>query len=125
MSWMDIPVHVRHDLLEWNNETYKPNPMPCGPETVNPLDEPDIDPKQLERLEYLYNWGKFHAGDCPTCGTRVYFGEPTNWDHFQGVRQQDFASYPGEPEKYGEEFVRSQCDSCRCNMVGPKIGYDY
>jgi len=75
------------DLIEWLN-----------------LVEPDAE--DLVRLEALAKERKFQAWDCPTCGERVYFARPDDWDHFQGVCQADHTSYPAGHV--------AQCDNCRC-----------
>jgi len=75
------------DLIEWLNIA-----EPCG--------------EDLVRLEALAKEHKFQAWMCPTCGNRVYFGRPDDWDHFQGVCQADHTSYPSGHV--------AQCDNCRC-----------
>jgi len=97
MKWEDLPNRAQADLLEWYN-----------------VATPDDDDKQ--RLADLYADGKFHAWNCPSCETRVYWGEPDDWDHFQGVCQADFVSYPGSPEYYSPWMVSRQCDSCRMTV---------
>lgn len=84
------------DLLEWYNIT-----------------EESHDDGDLKRLAKLFNRGRFHAWNCPTCGERVRYGEPINWDNFQGVGNPDHTSYPGSPDLFGQKIVSMQCDDCR------------
>ena len=103
MSWSAIPQQAKTDLLEWLN-----------------VAEPDAQDRQ--RLARLYAAGKFHAWNCPTCGERVYYGNPGDWDHFQGVRQVDHMSYPGYPEYFAPRTISQQCDSCRMHNPLPEVG---
>lgn len=93
-QWSKVPAQAREDLLEWLNFT-----------------EPSS--ADRARLAELYLAGNFHAWDCPTCGERVYWGEPDDWGHFQGVLQAAYASFPGCPEHYSQQLIAQQCDSCR------------
>ncbi len=68
----------------------------------------DIDADDLERLAELWNAKQFRWWECPTCGEEVYEGEPEDWGHFQGVQQNDRASYPGIRPR------DKRCDHCRC-----------
>lgn len=81
---------TRCDLTEWFNR--------CEP-----------DAEEFALLAKLANDGRFKAWDCPSCMDRVYEGKPESWDSFQGVRQNDRVSYPGN----GPNDKR--CDSCRCH----------
>lgn len=94
VSWYKLDDKNRDDLLEWYNVT-----------------TPDEEDKA--RLAKLFNDGRFRAWDCPECGERVYEGSPDDWSHFQGVRQVDYASYPGNSDKYNPEFLAEMCDCCR------------
>ncbi len=85
----DNPEEAADDLIEWYN-----------------IREDSLDEEALYRLADLYNAGRFGAWDCPTCGERVFFGDPEDWGDFQGILNQDFASYPAGRE--------DQCDHCRC-----------
>jgi hypothetical protein len=49
----------------------------------------------------------------------VYWGEPTDWSHFQGVLQADYTSYPGNPERHNARHIAQQCDNCR--MLIPAV----
>ena|SRR3990167_5633859 len=97
--WSDLPDYVQTDLLEWLN-----------------LNEPGDDDR--ERLLDLYDSGRFHAWNCPTCGARVQSADidddGESWAHFQGVRQPNF-SYFGDSDIYTEDTIRHQCDTCRCH----------
>ena len=97
LIWVELPEQAQADLLEWFN---------CS--------KPDSEDKM--RLADLFSAGKFHAWDCPTCGDRVYHGEPEDWDHFQGVREADHMSYPGMPEVFALELIEKQCNDCRCHL---------
>jgi len=79
------------DLTEWFNQTH-------------------LDGEDLVRLEALAKEHKFQAWNCPSCGERVYYGKPDDWDHFQGVRNADYTSSPA-----GHVSHVSQCDTCRCH----------
>jgi hypothetical protein len=92
----DLPDSVQEDLLAWFNSS-----------------EPDDDDRQL--LADLYNAEGFEAWNCVKCGDRVYKGDPKSWDHFQGVQQVDYTSYPGNTDKYKPEHLLRLCDSCRCH----------
>ena len=94
--WNALPEQEKDDLLNWFNST-----------------KPSQDDKR--KLSALYHAGKFHAWDCPSCGERVYWGDPDEWDDFQGVRQADFTSYPGCDEYFHPRLIAQQCDSCRMN----------
>jgi hypothetical protein len=97
MKWDNLPVQAQKDLLEWLNSS-----IPTRADK--------------RRLAKLYYDGLFHAWDCPTCGDRVYHGEPENWDHFQGVHEMDFSSYPGWNKIFTQEIIEKQCDHCRCHL---------
>lgn len=96
VRWSDLDSQVRDDLLEWFNVV-----------------QPDAVDKR--RLAALFHAGKFHAWNCPECEDRVFWGEPDAWDHFQGVRQADYMSYPGESHDSPEEArcEAQLCDDCR------------
>lgn len=70
------------------------------------------DDEDIERLFNLVIDGKFEAWDCPTCGDRVFNGQPDDWGDFQGAWQQDLISYPGNNRN-----SEKQCDSCRCHGI--------
>ncbi len=101
LIWTELSDHVQTDLLEWLN--------------ITPPDDDD-----RTRLCLLYNDGRFHAWNCPTCGARVQSADPTGeeWQHFQGTRQPDF-SYYGDATFYTAEVIEHQCDTCRCWMPKP------
>jgi len=95
LTWDELDGQDQEDLLAWFN-----------------VREPGAEDK--ERLAKLLADGLFEAWDCPECGERVYRGEPKDWGHFQGVLQVDYTSYPGNTEKYNEEYLLKMCDHCRC-----------
>lgn len=95
MKFRELPQQVQDDLLAWYNS------------------KPSWHDKQ--RLAKLYAEGRFKAWDCPGCGDRCYFGRPESWNLFQGVNQVDHTSYPGDTEKFTEEYLRQLCDTCRCH----------
>ena len=103
--WEELHDYVQKDLLEWLN-----------------LTEPDEDDKA--RLITLYESGRFHSYNCPTCGTRVQSAdvEDQEWEHFQGVRQPN-DSFFGNSDIYTEETISRQCDSCRCHAPVPVVTY--
>lgn len=93
-AFMQLDTQTQKDLLEWFN-----------------VAEPDTYDKM--RLAKLAEDGLFEAWGCPQCGDRVYHGRPANWDHYQGVRQRDYISYPGNADKYTPEYLSQMCDHCR------------
>jgi hypothetical protein len=95
LAWRKLDDGVREDLEAWFNRT------------------PDAADKQ--RLAELYNDGRFEAWDCPHdgCGTRVFWAAPLSWGDFQGARNADYVSFPGDTEKYTEKYLRKLCDHCR------------
>lgn len=91
-------AQLTEDLLEWFNVTIE-----------------GVDREDVERLAVLAEEGRFKAWDCPTCEpsvTRVFESDPEDWDHFQGVCENDRVSYPGA----GPSDKR--CDHCRCYNLG-------
>ena len=94
IEFNELPTQLQDDLRNWFNIS-------------------DPDPADLQRLATLYTDGRFHAWDCPRCGERVTHGEPEDWDYFQGVCDQDFASYPGDKEEHVPDFLARLCDDCR------------
>lgn len=95
-TWAEVTEQDREDLINWYN-----------------IREEDLNSADKQRLARLLWAGRFKAWDCPQCGERCYEGDPTNWDHFQGVLQVDFSSFPGNAEKYQPEFLSRMCDDCR------------
>ncbi len=93
-NWNDLPEKAQEDLIEWYN-----------------VRKPDAADKK--RLAALYFAGRFHAWNCISCKTRVYYGEPEKWAHFQGVCQADYCSYPGD----GTARSSRMCDHCRMYCV--------
>jgi hypothetical protein len=91
--WDALSELVQEDLANWYNV--------------------ELDNETKERLANLYNNGKFHAWNCPTCGQRVYWGNPSWWGDYQGVMQADYTSYPGDKDLYSSRIVSQQCDDCR------------
>lgn len=95
-SWGFVPEQARKDLLRWFN-----------------VCELDVDAEDRARLARLYFAGHFHAWNCPDCGDRVYWGNPSDWSYFQGVRQADCTSYPGDTNRHTLRHIAQQCDDCR------------
>jgi len=104
MKWSEVSEQARTDLIEWYN-----------------VCEEDLDSKDRQLLATLYGAGLFHAWNCPDCGERVYVGDPEDWEHFQGVLQADYTSYPGDPSLFTAEHIAKQCDNCRmfCHLEAP------
>lgn len=94
MTWDELPTQTQEDLEEWFNAT-------------------EIDDQDRARLLDLYVKRRFAAFDCLRCRDRVFISSPENWDHFQGVREADFSSYPGR-EELTPGYNASLCDHCRC-----------
>jgi len=69
-TWEELDSTTQEDLTEWLN-------------IVNP------DEEDLQRLADLHEAGQFYAVDCGGCGDRIRRGHPDNWDHFQGVRDDE------------------------------------
>ena len=103
MTWNELPMQAQEDLTAWYNQ--------AGELTGN----------ERTRLAKLYAAGRFHAWDCPTCGERVYDGDPDDWGDFQGVLQRDLSSFPGLPEVFVDAIIGRQCDDCRCRL-NPTVG---
>lgn len=97
MAWNDLAYQEKVDLDAWYNVS-KPNAA------------------DYAILAELFESGKFWAWNCPTCGTRCYWGSPEDWGDFQGVNQNDYYSYPGSPELYSRRLISQQCDTCRMNV---------
>lgn len=97
MTWDDICEQTRTDLLEWYN-----------------VRDEDVTDGDRQKLADLIAAGRFDSWECPECkDERVYRGDPEEWGDFQGVRQVDYASYPGDAEKYQPEYLAQMCDNCR------------
>jgi hypothetical protein len=94
-TFEELDEQTQNDLIEWYNAS-----------------EPTSE--DLELLVALFESGRFEAWNCE-CGEKVYRGDPEDWGHFQGVRQVDYTSYPGNIEKYQAEHLERMCDSCRCH----------
>ena len=97
-KWEELTNREQEDLREWYNQR-------------------DLVGHERRLLADLFIQGKFHAWNCPTCGERCYWGDPDDWGDFQGVRQLDFTSYPGQPEHYTDWITSRQCDDCRMRLV--------
>lgn len=95
-TWKEVPEQAQQDMLEWLNST-----------------KPDASDKR--RLAKLYFTGKFHAWNCVECGDRVYFGNPVEWNHFQGARQADYISFPGSRDSPRRNAMK--CDHCRMHCI--------
>jgi len=102
-AWDTLSEQIQEDLTNWYNTS--------------------LDDETKEKLANLYNNGKFHAWNCPMCGERVYWGNPSLWGNFQGVLQADYISYPGDKEYYANRIISQQCDGCR-SMAGGLISLD-
>ena len=96
-SFSDLPSQIQQDLIDWYNLQY-------------------TNEEEKKLLFDLFKRGNFQAWTCPSdgCDERVFEGTPDDWGNFQGTRNQDF-SYFGNSEKYTEDFIAAQCDSCRCH----------
>jgi hypothetical protein len=94
MTWKELDAQKRKDLIAWFNRR-------------------EITNVEKARLAKLVREGRFEAWDCPECGERVYNGAPEDWGHFQGVKQVDYVSYPGNSEKYTVQYRIKMCDHCR------------
>jgi hypothetical protein len=90
LHFSDLDEQTQKDLSDWLNLCV-------------------IDAFDKRLLAALYGAGRFKAWDCPRCGTRVYLGEPGDWQHFQGVDQADYTSYPPVTQA-----AEAWCDHCRC-----------
>lgn len=104
-NWDELDPDVQSDLLEWLNVTNSKEGKDWG--------------EVKARLVALYVGRCFRAWDCPQCEgkgehTRVFRGDPENWDQFQNVLNQDFAFF-GDKDKYTPEYIDAMCDSCRCH----------
>ncbi len=110
--WCEIPYDIQQDLVDWYNQrgllTYSDTDLDDTGEGF--VDEDD---EIRNKLAKLYGEGKFHSWHCPSCHEKVYNGQPDNWDDFQSVLEQDFASYPGQPDELNADIVSKQCDECR------------
>lgn len=98
-EWVKLPEEVKADLLDW-------------------FDVSNPEAEDLARLAELYASGRFRAWNCPSCDERVYEGNPESWEHFQGVCQLDYTSYPGDAEKFTAKYLAKLCDLCRCYGSG-------
>lgn len=102
MYWNNIPKLAQDDLLTWCN-------------TSSPTKH------QFRLLTNMYFSGNFHAWDCPTCGRRVYDGDPDDyndperncWYDFPRARQVDRNNLPGRPTVFTKEIIDKQCNHCR------------
>lgn len=101
-TWDDLTSQEQEDLTDWNHS------------------EPDDEDRA--RLVALLDRGDFAAWNCPLCENRVYFADldddDAEWDHFQGVLQADFCSYPGDLTIWTEDFNSRLCDNCRAHPPG-------
>ena len=95
-KWRDIPQDAQLALEYWYN-----------------VSKDQWDHTDYKLLVRLYFTGRFQYWNCPECGNLVTYGDPTNWDNFQGVMQPDHTSYPGNAEKYALEYIEKMCDNCR------------
>lgn len=94
-SFGELPEVVRYDLSHWFAA------------------KPDEDDKKL--LLDLYLSGKFLSWFCSNCGNPVFEGSPDSWKDFQGTVQSDHLTFPGDPTRFTEDWLRAICDDCRCN----------
>ena len=98
-GWGKLSDLVKQDLETWYNCT-------------------EISYSIKTEMARMYFRGDFKAWNCPLCGERVYFGEPRDWGDFQGVRQADYVSYPGDDSAFTPEFLETLCDDCRAKTPG-------
>lgn len=96
-NFKSLPEQVQVDLKTWYNRS-------------------ELEIKEEIRLFNLVKRGLFHAWNCPECGERCYYGEPSNWDFFQGVWQIDYTSFPGNSEKFTQAYLLKLCDDCRMTL---------
>lgn len=94
--WNDLSEQTQKDLFDWFNWT-------------------EVTDDEKDMLAELFESGQFKAWDCRKCGERVYAGDPDDWDNYQGVRQADFCSYPGDDTVYQPDYLAYLCDHCRCH----------
>lgn len=95
-KWRDIPYDAQQALEYWYN-----------------VSKDQWDHTDYKLLVRLYFASRFQYWNCPECGALVTYGDPSNWDHFQGVMEPDYTSYPGNTEKYTQEYIEKMCDDCR------------
>lgn len=94
--WQEIPQEAQIALEYWYN-----------------VAQYDWNETDYRILTDLYFSGRFKYWRCPECNKLVTYGNPVNWDRFQGVMQPDYTSYPGNTEKYTQEYIARMCDDCR------------
>ena len=78
----------------------------------------DINDAHRELLLGLVESGRFWFWNCPVCGEQCTHGDPDDWSHFQGVKGQDYMSYPGDSEVFTTEALVAMCNNCRMNCAG-------
>lgn len=98
MKWNELDVSTQEALTEWYNVV-----------------KPDAADKR--RLAALHSAGLFWHWKCLFCDDDCYHGQPNDWSHFQGVRNQDYTSFPGNHDVYTQAAIIACCDSCRSGMV--------
>ena len=99
-KWNELSEERKSDLLDFYN--------------VAPVCVDDDDLELLAEHEH-----KITSFMCEECGEHLCH-VPTGdlpWEHFQGVNVLDFASYPGNTEKYTSKYLGSCCDTCRCYVL--------
>ena len=101
-TWKDLEQQQKDDLIAWFN-----------------FREQDLDRHDKATLAKLFFDGRFEAWDCPSCGDRIYRGDPEDWGSFQGVRQVDYVSYPGDETVFQPDYIIQLCDYCRCHGPTP------
>ena len=105
-KWDELDADLREALVYWYN--------------TDGLDEDD-----RMALTELVEAKRFWFWDCPVCDERCTHGNPEDWSNFQGVCNQDYQSYPGDPDIFTEEARIALCDSCRCESFGMPEECDY
>lgn len=112
--WDELDADLREALVYWYN-------IARDEDGGDGLDDAD-----REALLGLVDAERFWFWDCPECNERCTHGNPEIWaPHFQGVCNQDYASYPGDPDILTEEVRIALCDDCRTlgsNFRMPKEG---
>lgn len=73
----------------------------------------------------LVESGRFWFWNCPVCGEQCAHGDPDDWSHFQGVKGQDYMSYPGDSEVFTTEALVAMCNDCRMNCAGMPAESEY
>ncbi len=112
--WGELDADLREALVEWYNLA------PGEEDGDDGLDDGD-----RESLLGLVEAERFWFWDCPVCDERCTHGDPEDWSNFQGVCNQDYQSYPGDPDIFTDEARIALCDDCRRKSFGMPEEGDY